>query len=41
MLASELSESKDTLEEHLKRLVEREEGLRKQYERLAEEFEKR
>ncbi|MEC8874704.1 MAG: prefoldin subunit [Candidatus Thermoplasmatota archaeon] len=41
LLASELSESKDTLEEHLKRLVEREEGLRKQYERLAEEFEKR
>tara|TARA_B100000959_G_scaffold287471_1_gene372562 strand:+ start:1101 stop:1421 length:321 start_codon:yes stop_codon:yes gene_type:complete len=39
-LMEELSGSKNTLEEHLTRLVEREESLRGQYENLANEYEK-
>ena len=38
-LLSELRGSKDAVEEHLKRLIEREEALRKQYEILAADFE--
>jgi len=38
-LVSELTEAKNTLDEHLRRLLEKEEGLREQYERLAEAFE--
>jgi len=39
-LVSELNEAKNTLDEHLSRLLEKEEGLREKYERLAEAFER-
>jgi len=39
-LSSEISDSKSSLEDHLARLVEREEALRSQYERMTRDFEK-
>ena len=39
-LSSELKDAKDSLDEHLVRLIEREEGLREQYEKKASLFEK-
>jgi len=39
-LLSELTDAKSSLEEHLKRLVEREENLRESYEEKAEQFER-
>ena len=38
-LLKELESSRDAVEEHLKRLIDREEGLRKQYEQMADDFE--
>ncbi|HJM13413.1 MAG TPA: prefoldin subunit [Candidatus Thalassarchaeaceae archaeon] len=39
VLLSDLEEAKKAVEEHLKRLIGREDSLRKQYENMAEEFE--
>ena len=39
-LVTDLTEAKITLEDHLKRLMEKEEGVRDQYERLVEAFER-
>ncbi|MDP6986177.1 MAG: prefoldin subunit [Candidatus Thalassarchaeaceae archaeon] len=38
-LLKELESSRDAVEEHLKRLIDREDGLRKQYEQMVEDFE--
>tara|TARA_B100000686_G_C16772268_1_gene965976 strand:- start:1109 stop:1453 length:345 start_codon:yes stop_codon:yes gene_type:complete len=38
-LKSELKEAKESLDEHLRRLIEREENLREQYEKMANQFE--
>ena len=38
-LQSEISEAKEALDQHLKRLIEREENLRGQYETKASQFE--
>ena len=40
LLESELKESYEALNEHLERLVEREESIRKKYEEMAESFER-
>ena len=39
LLESELKEAKESLDEHLRRLIEREENLREQYEKKASQFE--
>ena len=39
-LQSEISEAKEALDEHLMRLIEREENLREQYEQKASQFER-
>ena len=39
-LDSELKEAQEALNEHLSRLVEREESIRKKYEEMAESFER-
>jgi len=39
-LESELKEAQEALNEHLGRLVEREESIRKKYEEMAENFER-
>ena len=39
-LESEISQSKEALDEHLMRLIEREESLREQYETKASQFER-
>jgi len=39
-LESELKEAQEALNEHLGRLVEREESIRKKYEEMAESFER-
>ena len=39
-LESELNEAQEALNEHLARLVEREESIRKKYEEMAESFER-
>ncbi len=38
-LETELKEAKDSLDEHLRRLIEREENLREHYEKKASQFE--
>jgi len=40
LLESELKESQEALNEHLSRLLEREESIRKKYEEMAESFER-
>ena len=39
-LESELKEAQEALNEHLGRLIEREESIRKKYEEMAESFER-